>query len=98
MLPQFPRRGLSIEDVVAKACLQSGYPEPVSILASLDPQLIGVPHARSFHVKPRSGRPPRPLYHADIVFPVPVRGPVLIGSGRYAGYGICRPPMKQENA
>ena len=98
VLPQFPRRGLSIEDVVAKACLQSGYPEPVSIRASLDPQLSGVPHARSFHVKPRPGRPPRPLFHADIVFPVPVRGPVLIGAGRYAGYGICRPPMKQENA
>ncbi len=98
VLPQFPRRGLSIEDVVAKACLQSGYPEPVSIRASLDPQLGGVPHARSFHVKPRPGRPPRPLFHADIVFPVPVRGPVLIGAGRYAGYGICRPPMKQENA
>ena len=98
VLPQFPRRGLSIEDVVAKACLQSGYPEPVSILASLDPQLGGVPHARSFHVKPRPGRPPRPLFHADIVFPVPVRGPVLIGAGRYAGYGICRPPMNQENA
>ena len=52
----------------------------------------------SFHVKPRPGRPPRPLFHVDIVFPVPVRGPVLIGAGRYAGYGVCRPPMKQENA
>ena len=98
MLPQFPRRGLGIEDVVVKACLQSGYPEPVSVRAGVDPQLCGVPHARSFHVKPRPGRPPRPLFHADIVFPVPVRGPVLIGAGRYAGYGVCRPPMKQENA
>ena len=29
--------------------------------------------------------------HASIVFAAPVRGPVIIGSGRYRGYGLCRP-------
>lgn len=96
MLPQFPRRGLSLEDVVATACLQSGLPEPATIRAGLAPFLAGVPHARSFHVKPRAGRPPRPLFHADIAFPVPVLGPVLLGAGRYAGYGVCRPIKELE--
>ena len=96
MLPQFPRRGLSLEDVVATACLQSGLPEPATIRAGLAPFLAGVPHARSFHVKPRAGRPPRPLFHADITFPVPVLGPVLLGAGRYAGYGVCRPIKELE--
>ena len=29
--------------------------------------------------------------HAAVEFDRPVRGPVLIGAGRYAGYGFCRP-------
>lgn len=91
MLPQFPRRGLTVEDVVAKACVDAGYPPPVAVRVSFAPLVVGVPHSRSFHVKPRQGRPPRPLTHAEIEFPTPVRGPVLIGAGRYAGYGACRP-------
>jgi CRISPR-associated protein Csb2 len=96
MLPQFPRRGLTTEDVVAKACLDAGYPEPAAVRVSLAPLMRGVPHSRAFHVKPRGGRPPRPLTHAEIRFPVSVRGPVLIGAGRYLGYGACRPPLPED--
>lgn len=91
MLPQFPRRGTTAEEVIARACVDSGYPAPVAVRTSLAPLVPGVPHSRAFHVKPRQGRPPRPLLHAEITFDVPVRGPVLIGAGRYAGYGFCRP-------
>ncbi len=91
MLPHFPRRDLTPEDVIAEACQQSGYPRPVAVRAQLAPLLAGVPHARSFHVKPRQGRPPRPLIHAQLLFDREVRGPVVIGAGRYAGYGFCRP-------
>ena len=91
MLPQFPRRGTTTEDVIARACLDAGYPEPTEVRPQIAPLLRGVPHSKSFHVKPRQGRPPRPLIHAEVTFPVPVRGPVLIGAGRYAGYGVCRP-------
>lgn len=38
-----------------------------------------------------TARPPRPQVHARIVFSVPVVGPVLIGAGRYRGYGLFRP-------
>ena len=98
MLPQFPRRGLTAEEVVANACLDSGFPEPSHVRVSFAPLLLGVPHSRSFHVKPRHGRPPRPLIHAEITFPVPVSGPVLIGAGRYAGYGACRPDLKEKHS
>ena len=63
---------------------------------SFAPLVPGSPHSRSFHVKPRTGRPPRPLTHAEVEFPVKVRGPVLIGAGRYAGYGVCRPGREEE--
>lgn len=95
MLPQFPRRGLAAEEVVAQACVDAGYPAPVAVRVSFAPLLRGVPHSRAFHVKPRNGRPPRPLIHAEITFPAAVRGPVLIGAGRYAGYGTCRPDQEE---
>jgi CRISPR-associated protein Csb2 len=98
MLPQFPRRRLSIEDVVAKACVDSGYPAPGSVRVGKAPFMRGVPHSKSFHVRPREGCPPRPLTHAVIEFPVPVRGPVLIGAGRYFGYGACRPAFQENEA
>lgn len=44
-----------------------------------------------------NGKPPRPFTHAVVQFGVPVRGPVLIGAGRYAGFGVCRPLQEQEN-
>ena len=98
MLPHFPRRGLTVEEVVAKACVDAGYPQPVAVRVSFAPLMRGVPHSRAFHVKPRQGRPPRPLTHAAIEFPVPVRGPVLIGAGRYLGYGACRPPLQEDES
>ena len=42
-------------------------------------------------------RSPRPLTHAEVEFPVPVRGPVLIGAGRYSGYGTCRPRREEQS-
>jgi len=59
--------------------------------------LAGVPDLRSFSVKRIPGRPPRPLTHARIRFAVPVNGPVLIGAGRYIGYGVCRPIAAEES-
>jgi CRISPR-associated protein Csb2 len=96
MLSQFPRRGLTAEEVVAKACIDAGYPEPVAVRVSFAPLLQGVPHSRAFHIKPRQNRPPRPFTHAAIEFPMPVRGPVLIGAGRYSGYGACRPLIQED--
>jgi CRISPR-associated protein Csb2 len=90
-LPLFPRRQLLAEDVVRSAVVEAGYPEPRSIRISASPMLSGVPHARAFHVRHREKRPPRPLIHATIQFDQPIRGPVVIGSGRYMGFGFCRP-------
>ncbi|HQR08945.1 MAG TPA: type I-U CRISPR-associated protein Csb2 [Gemmatales bacterium] len=91
VLPQFPRRQLRPEDVVRSAIVEAGYPEPASVRVSAAPMLSGVPHARAFHVKHREKRPPRPLIHAEIEFDQPVRGPVIVGSGRYLSFGFCRP-------
>ena len=45
-----------------------------------------------FPSPPRSGnKPPRPQVHVHLTFDRPVSGPVLIGSGRFYGYGFCKP-------
>lgn len=97
MLPQFPRRELTSEAVISQACVDAGYPKPIAVRVSFAPLMEGVPHSRLFHIKHRVGRPPRPLTHAEIEFENPVRGPVLIGAGRYAGYGVCRPYLGNQS-
>lgn len=39
----------------------------------------------------RPGKPPRPQIHVHLRFDAPVRGPVLLGAGRFLGYGMCKP-------
>lgn len=39
----------------------------------------------------RPGKPARPQIHVCLRFGVPVCGPVLIGAGRFLGYGMCKP-------
>jgi CRISPR-associated protein Csb2 len=34
---------------------------------------------------------PRPQVHVWLQFPRPVIGPVILGAGRYQGYGLCKP-------
>ncbi|MFV0446573.1 MAG: type I-U CRISPR-associated protein Csb2 [Planctomycetaceae bacterium] len=42
----------------------------------------------------KSSRPAKPQVHVWLRFAQPVSGPVLIGSGRFAGYGLCLPYEK----
>jgi CRISPR-associated protein Csb2 len=39
----------------------------------------------------RGTNSPRPQVHVWLEFPRPVVGPVLLGAGRYLGYGLCKP-------
>jgi CRISPR-associated protein Csb2 len=39
----------------------------------------------------KASRPAKPQVHAWLRFETPVAGPVLIGAGRFAGYGLCLP-------
>lgn len=39
----------------------------------------------------RAGKPARPQIHVFLKFAHRVRGPVLLGAGRFLGYGFCKP-------
>ena len=43
----------------------------------------------------RDGKPPRLQIHVHLTFDCQVKGPVLIGAGRFLGYGFFRPLSKE---
>jgi CRISPR-associated protein Csb2 len=45
----------------------------------------------AFSSAKQNGRPPRPQVHVRLEYDQPVIGPVLIGAGRFAGFGLCLP-------
>lgn len=80
------------EESVALACLHAGLPRPMAVWVHWRSLLDGAPPARRFMPFPSEGSGPRRVcVHAEVVFDQPVRGPILLGAGRYFGLGLCRP-------
>ena len=88
-----------MRELVASACENAGLPrpDPDRIRVGKHSAVEGLPSAR-----PLAGEPPwtrwkapkslasRQLVHAIIDFGEDVRGPVLLGAGRFTGLGLCR--------
>jgi len=86
------RAAAEAESSIADACERIGLPRPSSVSISLAPLLSGAQHVRLFAPwPPQPGRARRARVHAEIEFSEEVRGPVLIGAGRYFGLGLCLP-------
>lgn len=82
------RNGSDIPGLVAQAIRQAGYPEPTCIETSGTPYVQGGRHVRSYAHRLQK---PYWLVHALITFANKVSGPMLIGRGRYIGFGLCAP-------
>ena len=77
---------------VKDACRHIGLPRPADVLLHPVSLVEGVPHARQFPRLTRKRDNGRQSHaHAVIVFDTPVTGPVLVGAGRFRGYGLCKP-------
>lgn len=88
----------SAEAVIAKSCANIGLPEPIAVFVHKRSLFDGSPPARRFMPFPRNGSGPRRVcIHVELVFDVPVRGPLLLGAGRYFGLGLFR-PIKDTHA
>jgi CRISPR-associated protein Csb2 len=86
------KAALEAQRSISDACLRIVGVRPVSVEVSLAPLLPGAQHVRDFLPWPgRPGRTPRVRVHADIRFEECVRGPLLLGAGRYFGLGLCLP-------
>jgi CRISPR-associated protein Csb2 len=91
------------EAAVTRACERAGLPADPVVSIRLDAPLTGLPAApagrsgkrtrwyRQFPGYTTGDGTPRVSVHAEIEFAEPVRGPVLVGAGRYYGYGLCLP-------
>lgn len=78
------------EASVCRAVTRVGLPEPTAVVLSPQPSVVGSRPCRGFPGFV-SGRHPRVLVHVTLSFAEPVRGPLLLGAGRYYGYGLLRP-------
>ncbi len=86
------KASLEAQRYVADACERVVGVRPCSVEVSLAPLLPGAQHVRAFLPWPgRPDRTPRVRVHADIRFDRYVRGPLLLGAGRYFGLGLCLP-------
>jgi len=84
-------RRLEEEESLVAGCQAIGLPAPRQALVTPVSAHLGVPPAHLFPFLRRKDGSPRRHAHAILVFDEPVTGPVLLGAGRYRGYGLCKP-------
>lgn len=82
--------------VIRQSCERIGLPTPVSVTTGPVSPHLGVPASHEFPRLERKDGSQRRHTHATIVFEEPVVGPVLLGAGRFRGYGLCRPLREGE--
>lgn len=76
---------------IRQSCTNAGLSELESVEISLDTPLLGTRHLRSFPTYRTPSGTTKMIVHVRLSFVQPVAGPVLIGAGRYFGYGLCWP-------
>jgi CRISPR-associated protein Csb2 len=88
---------VDVVEVIADSCERQGLPRPCGVDIDKTSWFRGAPRAvagkgSGFPLMPvKNGRSSRQQVHALLQFDQPVEGPLLLGAGRYRGYGVCRP-------
>lgn len=90
VLDRYPNDRRSAEAVVAAACERIGLPRPVEVGVRWVSSISGAPTVHEFHGQSKQADN-RYRQHATIRFDRPVRGPVMLGAGRFIGLGLCMP-------
>jgi CRISPR-associated protein Csb2 len=104
VLDKHPRErpGRTTEDLIKRACLHIGLPlasvEAMEIAVHRFASVTGAPSANEVRqaLAPDSPYRTRPILHATIEFEEKVRGPLLLGAGRFQGLGLCLPLDARE--
>ena len=77
--------------MIGRCCTRLKLPAPREVIVTPVSAHIGAPPAHTFLKLRRKDGSQRRHVHAIIVFDAPVCGPVMLGAGRFRGYGLCRP-------
>ena len=84
-----------IAAMIRQACQRVRLPEPREVIVIPVSAHLGTPTAQEFPRLQRKDGSERRHSHAILIFDEPVCGPMLLGAGRYRGYGLCR-PVREE--
>ncbi len=76
---------------ITDACSRVGLRRPQEVIVTPFSAHLGVPPSFAFPRLQRKDGSERRHTHAILVFDEPACGPMLIGAGRFRGYGVCRP-------
>jgi CRISPR-associated protein Csb2 len=94
VLHHYPKRNREgdVERILAEAFESAGLPVPIEMQVQPVSRFAGAGHAKSLPVFTEGGEKLcQYQVHVVVRFPVLVSGPVLVGRGRYRGYGLLRP-------
>lgn len=81
---------------IAQTCERQGLPNPEMIDVDKTSWHRGAPRSRPGPdgmpwLPSKEGKAPRQQVHVLIQFPCEVQGPLILGAGRFRGYGLCKP-------
>jgi CRISPR-associated protein Csb2 len=93
-----PDRDEFARQELVRSCADIGLPEPLEVRLLASAAVTGAPTAGQFPPLPTKRGLGRRQVHAWLRFAVPVGGPVLLGAGRYRGYGLLRPMSEGGDA
>lgn len=97
VLDRHPKKnGPSEEAIIADGCERIGLPRPIEVRTGAVSAMSGAPRAPDFHGQAVQTRD-RLRRHVWLRFAEPVRGPLLIGAGRFTGLGLCLPLMRDRH-
>lgn len=85
-------------EAIERSCARLGLPAPIEVEVGRHSAIPGVPAAGSFPMSRREGRRPRQQWHVRVAFEQPVRGPIVLGAGRYRGHGLMMPIHETSGA
>jgi CRISPR-associated protein Csb2 len=88
---RYPKnKGPTVADIIAAACARIGLPAPSEVTTGAVSAIRGAPCAHEFHGRSKQVDN-RLRQHAVIRFDRPVRGPIILGAGRFLGLGLFMP-------
>ncbi|AWL37214.1 MULTISPECIES: type I-U CRISPR-associated protein Csb2 [unclassified Streptomyces] len=98
VLDHFPRRTPNgIETSVATSCVLAGFPEPRSVeVLHRGAYVPGAPELPPYALRRKAGERPLLSRHVRLRFAEPVTGPIILGSKKSYGLGLCIPVPARE--
>lgn len=85
-----------IAAIIRFGCEQVGLPEPNRVVPFPVSPFPGAPNGYDYPRLRRKDGSRRRQTHAMLWFDEPIVGPVILGAGRFRGWGVCRPFQERQ--